>query len=246
MMYIGKDLEYNFCTNDQFGTYSICVHDEPQAIQPAMPLETQSATPPETQQALPPPPSEFIQSDANLDSDDGIPGWAIAIIVLLCLLLIGGTGYFAFRRGYFGSIRRKLGTSNERQSNIYTEAFEDSSSQYQSRRTNRVKNSVFVSERQPSVASGWSKAPDSIEHASYGSKFVDGTNRISRDPSVYLEGRNDWEPAGYLHGQKDQLDPGSVSTRGTKTRLDPDSVSIRSTKNHASHRTHFPEEPIDP
>ena len=188
---------FNWCAGTGLGEYPLCVYEIPE--KPSAPIS--AAT---------------IQSNPSSDGDDvdGLPGWAVALIIFLSISLVGIVGcliYIAARRRDRAIERHRFFSADDDGDGRTLPHLAD--------------------------ADAWSKTSATIEHASYGSQRIHresrtiehasrGSERIkreSRDPTLYIPSRTGRDPTpGTLMGSDDASSRGhSAEERPVNNKVDP-------------------------
>lgn len=215
LTYIRREREYNWCVNAVLGGYpTLCVNE----ILEDAPLPSPVPGNPATATAQTPQ-GASIQPQENSDSgdDSGVPGWAIGLIIIFLLLILGCVGFWVYAR-----MREER--DKERSNDFYTDDngqawHPDDDSQDRSYQPDREETRIVVAEPQRQMAA-WAKTSDNIESVSYGSK------RIGRDPSVYhASATGGRDPTMYIPNQKAKRDP-TMYIPGQEGRPDPDTASV--------------------
>jgi len=245
MTYMNKDLKFNWCANVKQGGgytlgYPLCVNDNFEGtptMDQSMPTRTDIAN----------------QSDPNSDDGTGgLPGWTIALILLLCFFILGCIGYLAFKatqkRDSTAEEEGEKGHNTfypERQEDSNNQAYwEDDNNDSQTGRSYRTGNDSshamsYSANRKTSTGARSKASMESIGQASYGSKKIArSTNRNvgrdptmysantaghpGRDPSMYINDMPGRDPSMYIPGARQGRDP-SFFIDGNEDRLDPDS-----------------------
>jgi len=187
--YLAKeDLVFNWCAGTGSGEYPLCVYEIPEEPSGA-PISAVN-----------------IQSNPSSDGDDvdGLPGWSVALIILLSVSLVGIVGcliYVAARRRYRAIERRRFFSADD-------------------------DDDGGIGRVLPRLADtdDWSKTSATIEHASYGSQRMNRgesrtiehagcgsrrTKRQSRDPTLYIPSRTGRDPTSGI-----QMGSDGASSRG--------------------------------
>jgi len=240
--YISRDLEFNWCVNTKSGGYTLCVQEEPlpSIIKPS-PAPVPS-----------PASSTIIQSNSQKAGDNNsLPGWAIFLIVLLCLCPIGCcVGYWIFVR------RKRNNSTTERNVNFYADdESQYNESQYNESQYTNDNNSHYTSDmsqytnnsNQPwrkqaldalhqhdsyfkssQSISPWTKTSQSIDSASYGSRTKRDalTQQLAEDPDSNTYSSRRYYADDGLPSFQPKRDPSVYSTTSRQEeRPDPDSNS---------------------
>ena len=184
VVYIKKDLEFDWCAQTDLGGYTLCVQEELQSsiIVPSKPPSSIEMSQPATIQSNNYP-AASIQSIQNADDDATLPGWAIFLIVLSILLLLGCIGYLIFDR----HIKSKEVLYDDNNSE-YT----DDSQPWRGQAHTAIADHESWVKSSQSV-SLWSQS-QSVASASYGSRKKREAlqqqinHRQGRDPTMYMSG----------------------------------------------------------
>ena len=201
--YFGADLNMNWCTS-QNGKFELCAQD---ITPPPPPTPIRAPRPVATVQADPEP-------------ENGLAGWAIALIVIVILLLLCCFGYFIFL-----SCARDYDESKEIQNNIYMDRDETSlhhhddrqmvmygnrsrggSSNYGRSRSSKSRKSrgmpqIEEQERNVQIVLSEPQDPKFSDEEftinTYGTKKTSKSKKKARDPTFYVPGQEDRpDPSG--------------------------------------------------
>jgi len=175
--YFGANLNLNWCTVKN-GKYDLCVKDLNNGSSGARPLSQM--------------PSQTYDKTSSNNSEEGLAGWAIGLIVIIALIVLGCAGYWIAVVCFGVTNCFRYNHENDIQSHIY---FDDNQSQfdvvsrYGSRGTRRSDEST-----------------------------INNNRRIGKDPTFYLPGQYDKPDPDALRLTDGSSRSSGRSSRGSASR----------------------------